>query len=435
MTKLTADQMGGYGQGGSGGSRPPMGGSGSGGPPQGGHGSGGPMGSGSGGNRPPSGSGSGRPPMGGSGSGSGPPPMGGSGSRPPPAGRAAKPQPLRESFSAEVTVGKKTYECQFSMIYTADRVDARKSKARCSGIKKGAVKQVTVTSPNGYSFTMDMKFSSKGAAMSKITVEAGSSSGGSGGPSITGSGSGRPPVGGSGSGGPPMGGSGSGRPPIGGSGSGSGGPPMGGIGSDMCFCVDEEMMNGPMGGNGGNGGGPPGGGPPGSGRPPTGGSGIGSGRPPVGGSGSARPPTGGSGSGRPPVGGSGSGSSSGSGSGNGSGGSGGATSGPGVTVPNVPNPGSDGGTFEVTIVQSWSQETDYARVTQVQVPPTTAGQKVPMVIDLHGNGGQGNLRRLSYLADGAVIVAPNGYERSWNVNNEGSKADDVSFIPELISRA
>merc|ERR1712228_584886 len=110
------------------------------------------------------------------------------------------------------------------------------------------------------------------------------------------------------------------------------------------------------------------------------------------------------------------------------------TSGPGVTVPNVPNPGSDGGTFEVTIVQSWSQETNYARVTQVQVPPTTAGQKVPMVIDLHGNGGQGNLRRMSYLADGAVIVAPNGYERSWNVNNEGSKADDVSFILELISK-
>merc|ERR1712192_200885 len=113
---------------------------------------------------------------------------------------------------------------------------------------------------------------------------------------------------------------------------------------------------------------------------------------------------------------------------------GGVTRGPGVTVPNVPNPGSDGGTFEITIVQSWSQETDYARVTQVQVPPTAAGQKVPMVIDLHGNGGQGNLRRLSYLADGAVIVAPNGYERSWNVNNEGSKADDVSFILELISR-
>merc|ERR1740123_1111820 len=89
----------------------------------------------------------------------------------------------------------------------------------------------------------------------------------------------------------------------------------------MCFCVDEEMLNGPMGGNVGNGGGPPGGGAPGSGRPPTGGSGSGSGRPPVGGSGSERPPSG-SGSGSGPVGGSGSGPSGGSGSGNGSGGSG-----------------------------------------------------------------------------------------------------------------
>ena len=44
---------------------------------------------------------------------------------------------------------------------------------------------------------------------------------------------------------------------------------------------------------------------------------------------------------------------------------GGVTSGPGVTVHNVPNPGSDGGIFEITIVQSWSQETNYNRVTQV----------------------------------------------------------------------
>merc|ERR1719336_2199332 len=270
-----------------------------------------------------------------------------------------------------------------------------------------------------------MKFSAKGVAMAKITVEASSSSSGSGGPSITG-----PPTGGSGSGRPPTGGSGSGRPPTGGSGSGSGGPPTGGIWDDMCFCVDEDVCNLPLPGG-------MGGGPQGSGRPPVGGSG--SGRPPPGGSGSGRPPPGGSGSGRPPVGGSGSGGSGigpvgGSGSGNNTGGTGGVTSGPGVTVPNVPNPGSEGGTFDITIVQSWSQETNYNRVTQVQVPPTTAGQKVPMVVDFHGRGGQGNLRRLQYLADGAVIVAPSGYERGWNVNNGKSKADDISFILELIAR-
>ena len=52
------------------------------------------------------------------------------------------------------------------------------------------------------------------------------------------------------------------------------------------------------------------------------------------------------------------------------------TSGPGVTVPNVPNPGSDGGTFEVTIVQSWSQETNYARVTQVKRFDRREGWKI-----------------------------------------------------------
>merc|ERR1719384_861734 len=110
--------------------------------------------------------------------------MGGSGNRPPPSGRAAKPQLLKETFNYLVMVGKKSYECLFSMVYTVDRVDPRKSRAKCKGIKRGAVKQVTVTSPNGFSFTMDMKFSAKGAAMSQITVEAGPSSGGSGGPTI-----------------------------------------------------------------------------------------------------------------------------------------------------------------------------------------------------------------------------------------------------------
>merc|ERR1719284_1866877 len=265
MTKIAVEQMGGHGNGGG---RPPMGGSGSGGsrPPY-GSGSGRPPMGGSGSGSPPYGGNGtgGRPPMGGSGSGSGRPPMGGSGNRPPPSGRAAKPQLLKETFNHLVVVGKKSYECLFSMVYTVDRVDPRKSRAKCKGIKKGAVKQVTVTSPNGFSFTMDMKFSAKGVAMAKITVEASSSSSGSGGSSITGgsgrpptggSGSGRPPTGGSGSGRPPVGGAGSGRPPVGGSGSGSGGPPTGGIWDDMCFCVDEDVCNLPM--PGGMGGGPQG---------------------------------------------------------------------------------------------------------------------------------------------------------------------------------
>jgi len=100
----------------------------------------------------------------------------------------------------------------------------------------------------------------------------------------------------------------------------------------------------------------------------------------------------------------------------------------------IPNPGSSGATSTISIVQSWSQETDYSRTAQVKVPATQAGQKLPLVVDLHGNGGQGNVGRLSYLGDAVVIVAPNGYERSWNINNEASKADDVSFLLALIAK-
>ena len=96
-----------------------------------------------------------------------------------------------------------------------------------------------------------------------------------------------------------------------------------------------------------------------------------------------------------------------------------------------------GKTTTVTIRQSWSQEPQgldrEAALKLPQVLPTD-GSKLPLVVDLHGNGGQGNLRRLSFLGDEVVVVAPNGYQRSWNVFNEKSKADDVSFIVDLINK-
>jgi len=71
----------------------------------------------------------------------------------------------------------------------------------------------------------------------------------------------------------------------------------------------------------------------------------------------------------------------------------------------------------------------------VSIPATTAGQKVPVVFHLHGNGGQGNtIPFASFIGDDAIIVAPNGYERSWNVYAEKSKADDIQFILDLIAK-
>ena len=91
----------------------------------------------------------------------------------------------------------------------------------------------------------------------------------------------------------------------------------------------------------------------------------------------------------------------------------------------------------MTVRQRWSQEPQgFDREAIVKLPQVlpTDGTKLPLVVDLHGNGGQGNVRRMSFLGDGAVLLAPNGYQRSWNVYNEKSKADDVSFILDLITK-
>jgi len=91
----------------------------------------------------------------------------------------------------------------------------------------------------------------------------------------------------------------------------------------------------------------------------------------------------------------------------------------------------------VTVRQRWSQEPQgFDREAILKLPQVlpTDGKKLPLVVDLHGNGGQGNVRRLNFLGDSAVLLAPNGYQRSWNVYNEKSKADDVSFILDLITK-
>ena len=91
----------------------------------------------------------------------------------------------------------------------------------------------------------------------------------------------------------------------------------------------------------------------------------------------------------------------------------------------------------MTVRQRWSQEPQgFDREAILKLPQVlpTDGKKLPLVVDLHGNGGQGNVRRLNFLGDIVVLLAPNGYQRSWNVYNEKSKADDVSFILDLITK-
>ncbi len=89
---------------------------------------------------------------------------------------------------------------------------------------------------------------------------------------------------------------------------------------------------------------------------------------------------------------------------------------------------------EFRIRQVWSQESGgWARRVLVRTPVGTSG-KLPVVIFLHGNGGQVENAINQFRQLGNVIfVCPQGYRRSWNVFGEASEAPDVKFIEEIIT--
>jgi len=111
----------------------------------------------------------------------------------------------------------------------------------------------------------------------------------------------------------------------------------------------------------------------------------------------------------------------------------GATSGP---TGSTSKPVTGDGESEITVRQSWCQEPNgYDRRAIVRQPTTsTPGQKVPLVVCLHGNGGSANLAQWKELWDKNLIVAAEGYDRSWNIFKEASKAPDVEFINDLIAK-
>merc|ERR1712227_190769 len=75
-----------------------------------------------------------------------------------------------------------------------------------------------------------------------------------------------------------------------------------------------------------------------------------------------------------------------------------------------PNPGGPAETKTLTITQTWSQEQNgYERTAKLAIPETAAGEKVPVVFHLHGNGGQGNTNPFGgFLGDKCILVAPDG---------------------------
>ena len=92
---------------------------------------------------------------------------------------------------------------------------------------------------------------------------------------------------------------------------------------------------------------------------------------------------------------------------------------------------------EFSITQSWSQEENFGRPYIVQVPDHEPGERLPVFIFLHGNGGNargasGFARRNRQIASRYIMVFPDGYRESWNIVSERSKADDTKFIEAII---
>lgn len=88
-----------------------------------------------------------------------------------------------------------------------------------------------------------------------------------------------------------------------------------------------------------------------------------------------------------------------------------------------------------TIRQTWHQEPDgFDREVYVRAPKDADG-KVPVILYFHGNGGQASrsLGMLGYMED-VLFLAPQGYERSWNIFGERSEAPDVEFLKQILQR-
>ncbi len=93
---------------------------------------------------------------------------------------------------------------------------------------------------------------------------------------------------------------------------------------------------------------------------------------------------------------------------------------------------------EFFITQSWSQEKDFERQYIVRVPDHKPDERLPVLIFLHGNGGNaqgagGFARRNRQIASRYIMVFANGYAKSWNIVSERSQANDTKFIEAIIN--
>ena len=92
----------------------------------------------------------------------------------------------------------------------------------------------------------------------------------------------------------------------------------------------------------------------------------------------------------------------------------------------------------INITKTWFQEPSgwtYPMIVSVPNTPVPANG-YPVCILLHGNGGQGQGMITEFQNDLSchALIAPTGYQNSWNISDEGSDAPDVEMIADLVNQ-
>ena len=92
-------------------------------------------------------------------------------------------------------------------------------------------------------------------------------------------------------------------------------------------------------------------------------------------------------------------------------------------------------TFISITKTSNAQPEGYTYPVAIEVP-SSLSSRMPVAILLHGRGGNGNgaINQFRSILDNHILIAPSGYEKSWNITDEPSDLPDIAFIRELISQ-
>lgn len=86
------------------------------------------------------------------------------------------------------------------------------------------------------------------------------------------------------------------------------------------------------------------------------------------------------------------------------------------------------------INQKWPQEADGIDREYFVSMPVKGKHKLPVVFLFHGNGGQAQnlIKGWSRRLKDHIVVAPQGYRRSWNISDEASRAPDTRYFMEIV---